>query len=158
MKRKFCCNPPQLRRATSMRAYLLGLFSLCLVTCAPCAASSDAPQWMHAQASAALPAYDDKTDAVLLYSETRVTVIAADKIRTSVREAYKILRPNGRHHGTVSVYFNPQRKIKSFHGWCIPAQGKDYEVKEKDAVERSLGPGFELVDDVKYKVLTIPAP
>jgi len=74
-----------------------------------------------------------------------------------VREAYKILRPNGRWHGTALVSFNPQRKIKSLHGWCIPAQGKDYEVKDKDAVERSLGPGYELVSDVRYKVLTIPA-
>ena len=113
---------------------------------------------MHAQVNAPLPAYDEKTDAVLLYSETNVTVISTDKIKTTVREAYKILRPNGREHGTVAVYFNPQRKIKSLHGWCIPAQGKDYEVKDKDAVDHSLSGGGELVDDVKFRVLTIPAP
>ncbi len=93
----------------------------------------------------------------MLYSETNVTVLSTDKIRTQVREAYKILRPNGREHGIVAVPFNPQRKIKSLHGWCIPAQGKDYEVKEKDAVDRSLSGGGELVDDVKYRVLQIPA-
>ena len=87
-----------------------------------------------------------------------MTVISADKIKTQVREAYKILRPNGRHHGTVHVYFNPQRKIKSLHGWCIPAQGKDYEIKDKDAIDVSLEGGGELVDDVKYRVLQIPAP
>ena len=93
---------------------------------------------MHALVNAPLPAYDEKTDAVLLYSETNVTVISTDKIRTQVREAYKILRPGGRHRGTVGVDFNPHRKIKSLHGWCIPAQGKDYEVKEKDAIESVL--------------------
>jgi len=76
-----------------------------------------------------------------------------------VREAYKILRPNGRHHGTLGVYFNPQRKIRTLHGWCIPAQGKDYEVKDKDGVEMSSSAdGGELISDVKYKVLHIPAP
>ena len=114
---------------------------------------------MHALVNAPLPTYDEKTDAVLLYSETNVTVISTDKIRTQVREAYKILRPNGRGHGTVSVYSNPQRKVKALHGWCIPAQGKDFEVKDKDAIEAAPGiNGGELISDVKYKILRIPAP
>src|ERR1700678_1550607 len=106
----------------------------CLLLYAP-ESFADAPAWMHALVNTPLPAYDEKTDAVLLYSETNVTVVSADKIRTQVREAYKILRPNGREHGMVLVYFNPQRRVKSIHGWCIPSQGKDYEVKDKDAVE-----------------------
>jgi len=115
---------------------------------------------MHALVNAPLPAYDEKTDAVLLYSETNVTVVSTDKIKTQVREAYKILRPNGRGHGTVLVRVNPHRKVKSLHGWCIPAQGKDYEVKDKDAIEVSPPSieGAELISDVKYKVLHIPAP
>jgi transglutaminase-like putative cysteine protease len=58
----------------------------------------------------------------------------------------------------VFVHFNPQRKVQSLHGWCIPAQGKDYEVKDKDAIEVSPNTeGAELISDVKYKVLRIPA-
>lgn len=163
MINKLSCNPPQRPPATSRRALLIPwtaivLFAGALFPGVPRALAADAPQWMHAQVNAPLPAYDEKTDAVLLYSETNVTVISTDKIKTTVREAYKILRPNGREHGTVAVYFNPQRKIKSLHGWCIPAQGKDYEVKDKDAVDHSLSGGGELVDDVKFRVLTIPAP
>lgn len=157
MKNRFCCNPLQRPPGTSWRVRLLASATVCLMACAPCAAG-DAPQWMHSLVNRPLPTYDEKTDAVLLYSETNVTVISADKIKTQVREAYKILRPNGRHHGTVHVYFNPQRKIKSLHGWCIPAQGKDYEIKDKDAIDVSLEGGGELVDDVKYRVLQIPAP
>jgi hypothetical protein len=131
----------------------------CIFVFVPRAAGGDAPQWMHALVNQPLPAYDEKTNAVLLYSETSVTVVSTDKIRTQVREAYKILRPNGRHHGTVSVNFNPQKKIKSLHGWCIPAQGKDYEVKDKDALEVSSNTaGGELISDAKYKILHIPAP
>ncbi|MGB7599779.1 MAG: DUF3857 and transglutaminase domain-containing protein [Candidatus Sulfotelmatobacter sp.] len=134
--------------------------ALSFLLCPPHAlASGDAPQWMHALVNAPLPTYDEKTDAVLLYSEINVTVISTDKIRTQVREAYKILRPNGRAHGTVSVYFNPQRKVRTLHGWCIPAQGKDFEVKDRDAIEAAPGiDGGELISDVKYKMLRIPAP
>ncbi len=133
-----------------------------ILTLAPhIALAGDAPQWMHALVSAPLPTYDEKTDAVLLYSETNVTVVSADKIKTQVREAYKILRPAGREHGTVFVPFQiPAQKVTSLHGWCIPAQGKDYEVKDKDSMEISppMIQGIELVDDLKAKVLRIPAP
>jgi Domain of Unknown Function with PDB structure (DUF3857)/Transglutaminase-like superfamily len=121
--------------------------------------SSDAPQWMHAVANAPLPAYDDRTDAVLLYSETNVTVVSADKIKTVERRAYKILKPTGRERGIVSASLNANRKINSMHGWCIPAQGKDYEVKDKESVEVSAPnvPGAELISDVKVRMLQIPA-
>jgi hypothetical protein len=139
------------------RPFLLGVVT-CILASVPQARAGDAPQWMRSLVNAPLPAYDEKTDAVLLYTETNVTVISADKIKTQVREVYKILRPQGRDRGVVLVYFNPERKIKGLHGWCIPAQGKDYEVKEKDAVEISPDTdGGELISDTKYKVLRIPA-
>ena len=122
-------------------------------------AGSAAPDWMRALVNVPLPPYDDKTDAVLLFSQRDVTVVSADKIRTHVREAYKILRPGGRERGTVAVHFNPERKVKSIHGWCIPAQGKDFEVKDKDAIEVSPNTGGgELISDVKFEMLHIPAP
>jgi hypothetical protein len=160
MKNKFCCKRVRHPRVTELSVLILSLgIAVCILAFVPRAmAGGDAPQWMHALVSAPLPSYDEKTDAVLLYSETNVTVLSADKVKTNVREAYKILRPNGREHGTVGVSFNPQRKIKSLHGWCIPAQGKDYEAKDKDAVDKSFSGGGILVDDVKYRILEIPAP
>jgi hypothetical protein len=143
------------RRALLVFAWI----TICIGTSLPRAqAGGDAPSWMHALVGVSLPTYDEKTDAVLLYSETNVVVVSGDKVRTHVREAYKILRPEGREHGTVDVHFNPGRKITSLHGWCIPAQGKDFEVKDKDAIEVSATQGFEVFSDVKYKMLRIPAP
>lgn len=126
---------------------------------APQALAGDAPAWMHALVSAPLPAHDEKTDAVLLYSERTVAVQSADKIKITVREAYKILRPGGREYGTVAVSYNSHLKITGMRGWCIPAQGKDYEVKDKETIEISLPKvdGSELVSDVKDKLLRIPA-
>jgi len=114
---------------------------------------------MHALVNVPLPAHDEKTDVVLLYSERIVTVQSADKIKITVREAYKILRPSGREYGTLAVSYNSHSKITGMRGWCIPAQGKDYEVKDKEAMEISLPKidGSELVSDVKDKLLRIPA-
>jgi hypothetical protein len=130
-----------------------------VLTYARPAVAGSAPPWLAAVAGAPLPAHDDKTDAVLLYSEENLTVVSTDRVKRSVRKAYKILRPGGREYGEVAVSFNSHRKITSLHGWCIPAQGKDYEVKDKDALEISLHKveGSELVSDVKAKLLRIPA-
>jgi hypothetical protein len=138
------------------RHFFLWLMA-CIVAFAPQAVAGDAPSWMRALVNAPLPSYDEKTDAVLLYSEISVTVISADKIKTQVREAYKILRPAGRQHGTVKVPFDALSKIDSLRGWCIPAQGKDYEVKEKDAIETAFMQDFVLASDTRVKILTIPA-
>ena len=139
---------------------LLGAAAGLLVFVPLALAGGDAPQWMHALANAPLPAHDEKTDAVLLYSEKNITVLSAGKIKKTVHVAYKILRPGGRDYGIVAVSFNLHQKITSLHGWCIPAQGKDYEVKDKEAVEVSVPKieGSELVTDVKAKLLRIPAP
>jgi hypothetical protein len=161
MKNKSCCNQsgpvPAIKRRT--RPVLFWVIT-CILTFVPhLAASGDAPSWMHGLVSAPLPAHDDKTDAVLLYSETNVNVVSADKIKTVVRKAYKILRPGGRDYGTVFVFLNSNRRVSNLHGWSIPAQGKDYEVKDKDGAEVALPKveGSELISDVKVKVLQIPA-
>ncbi len=162
MNNKSSCNPAAPAPVINLRR--LG-FLLCVVLCViavsrPAQAGGDAPAWMHTAASAPLPPHDEKTDAVLLFSETAVNVQSVDKIKTHVRKVYKILRPSGRDYGMAAVSFNPHRKINGLHGWCIPAQGKDYEVKDKEAVEVALPKiaGSELISDVKEKLLQIPAP
>src|SRR5580692_8831144 len=133
MNSKWYCNPAVRRRGIRLliATRLLGVLAsgmVCLVSSAR--AASDAPGWMHALVNAPLPAYDPQTDAVLLYSEKTVTVVSADKIRTTVRQAYKILRKAGHDYGLVVVSFNAHEKITGIRGWCIPTQGKDYEVKD----------------------------
>jgi Domain of Unknown Function with PDB structure (DUF3857)/Transglutaminase-like superfamily len=121
--------------------------------------AGDAPQWMHALVSAPLPEHDEKTNAVLLLAEDTFTVQGNGKMKRIERRVYKILRPDGRKYGTAYANFDSETKINSMHGWCIPAQGKDYEVKEKEAMETALFGvrDGELVSDLKTKVLAIPA-
>src|ERR1700722_6100897 len=119
--------PVTKRRALRRALPVLFCSVIWVVGIVPRAAAGDAPQWMRSLTGVTLPSYDEKTNAVLLYSDTNVTVLSADKIKTHVREVYKILRPEGRERGVVGVHFNPGRKITSLRGWCIQAKGKDYE-------------------------------
>lgn len=161
MKNRFFCSR-QVRQPTidPRASFFAAAILICLLSwCVP-ARAGDAPQWMHAVANAQLPAHDEKTDAVLLYSETNVNVISVDKIKTVQRRAYKILRPEGREYGIALVSFrSPGEKVNNLRGWCIPAQSKDYEVKDKEAIEASLPKveGSELINDVRVKLLRIPA-
>lgn len=137
----------------------IALWLILGMTGAQSAAAGDAPPWMHAQLSAALPVHDEKTSAIVLYSATTLTVGADGRLKRLYREAVRILRPDGEARGTVRVYFDAQSRITNLHGWCIPASGKDYEVKEKDAVESAVFgvEGGELVSDLRTKTLRIPA-
>jgi hypothetical protein len=121
--------------------------------------AGDAPAWMHAVVNAQLPAHDEKTDAVSLYSEDITIVVSESKIKMIERRAYKILRPGGRVYGVARAYTDSNRKITAMRAWCIPAQGKDYEVRDKEAVEESIGgvEYSELISDLKEKRLRIPA-
>jgi hypothetical protein len=114
---------------------------------------------MRAQVNAPVPVHDEKAKAVLMYSETLVTVLSEDEVRVRERRAYKILRPEGHEHGIVGQWFTPHKKITAMKAWCIPASGKDFEVKEKEAVDVAYMDvdGGELVSDLKVRLMKIPA-
>jgi hypothetical protein len=159
MTNRLSYNQAQPQQVSSATAVALLAAFLFLAGVVPSANAGDAPSWLHALVNAPLPAHDEKTDAVLLYSEDIVTIVSADKVKEHVRAAYKILRPGGREYGVVGVPFNPHKKVTSLHGWSIPQQGGDFEVKDKDAVEVSPRgiENSELMTDIKYRLLEIPA-
>lgn len=162
MKSKSFCSPhPQLQATKTVprNGWAAVLLAIWAVGAPGPARANDAPPWMHALVNATLPAHDEKTDAVVLYSEEILSVQGNGKIKRTERRAFKILRPDGRKYGRVFANFDSETKISSIHGWCIPAQGRDYEVKDKDAMETALFGvrDGELMTDLKTKVLTIPA-
>ena len=161
MSSKSFCSPERRRRATRMRrvAPFIFLWMIGGLAGALLAYAGDAPAWMHALVTVALPAHDEKTDAVLLYAEDILNVQGNGKIKSINRRAYKILRPTGREYGVISASYDAETKITGIRGWCIPAQGKDYEVKDKDVVETALRgvENGELATDLRTKLLRIPA-
>ena len=144
-----------------MRKIKLGVFFTlaCVVAGWQPASAGDAPGWMHALVNAPLPAHDERTDAVLLYAEDILNVQGSGKIKSISRRAYKILRPDGREYGVIHASYDGETKITGIRGWCIPSQGKDYEVKDKEVVETGLlgVENGELLTDLRTKHLRIPA-
>src|SRR5215470_11638385 len=106
MRSRLYCSRAAQRQAIEMKNQTIAS-AILLVTSAvlPVCASADAPAWMHNLVNAPVPAHDEKTDAAVMYSEEIVTVQSMDKVKRTVRKAYKILRPNGREHGLVLVTF-----------------------------------------------------
>ena len=163
---KLCFSPSAVRRASRRNPRLelglpaIGVLAVWLGVCCPTLArGGDAPAWMHAAAAAPLPPHDEKADAVTVYSEDVTMVQSEGKIRSVERRAYKILRPSGREYGVAHAEFDSNRKIVGMKAWCIPAEGKDYEVKDKEALDVSLAgvESSELISDVKDRILKIPA-
>ncbi len=148
-------------RRTDLRSAIRLVPSL-LLGCAALAGQAradSAPQWLHALAAAPVPEHDDKTNALQLIGETTITVRADGRIRRLERAAFRILRPEGQDRGRLVVPFDDQSKILDMHAWSIPTSGKDFAIKERDAIESAL-PGIangELVSDVRAKLLLIPA-
>jgi len=138
---------------------LSGVVAACAWIHVPATWAASAPVWMRAQLSAPVPAHDDETDAVVLYSETELTVQPPGKMKRLERRVYKILRTDGEHYGVVLADFSPQTRVTAMRGWSIPAQGKDFEVKDRDIIETAITnvEGGELISDVRRKVMRIPA-
>jgi transglutaminase-like putative cysteine protease len=133
--------------------FLSGMFA------PPTARGGDAPAWMKVLVRVPVPEHDPKTDAVLLYAEDVLSVQAGGKLKRTTRRVYRILRVSGKEYGKAVAFFDAESKVQDMHGWCIPTDGKSYEVKKGDAIETSL-PGVangELVSDLRALVLRIPA-
>jgi len=141
---------------SGLKRAAIALFAM---TWMPAAGAVTAPDWMRAQVSAPLPAHDDETDAVLLYSDVQLTVLGPGKMSRIERYAYRILRRDGEAYGKVTADYSPMNRIIALRAWSIPAEGKDYEVRQKDIVETGITDvdGGELVSDVRRKILLIPA-
>jgi hypothetical protein len=153
MNNRRSCSRRTPRSRTKLLAILFGATALWL---AP-GVRAGAPDWLKEAARQVLPAYPKDTVAVVLFSEEIVTVKGSGEIETTYRCAYKILRPEGRGYGIVRIYFlDKETRLTYLKAWSIPADGKEYEVKEKDAVETQPF-DYELYSDIHFKGLEIPA-
>ena len=121
-------------------------------------ANASPPDWMRALVNSSLPAYDEETSAVLLYSETVLTVRDYGRVVRLDRKAFKILRDDGADVAIVRLGFSGDSPILSLRGWSIPATGRPSEVRLKDAAESGLTDiaAGQFVTDYKEKLLRLP--
>jgi uncharacterized protein DUF3857/transglutaminase superfamily protein len=156
MNNKSCLR---IRLTKKVRIRNLAAFAALAVTALvwPAPAHADVPAWMRSAASNPLPKYSAETNAVLLYDETTIAVKDAGEVHSIHRRVYRILRPSGRDRGVLVVSFDKDTKLLSMKAWSLPAGGgKEYEVKEKDAVETQYSDDA-FFSDTRQKILRIPA-
>ncbi len=134
------------------------LATLLLAMAAPVALAMTPPPWVQAQINTALPEHKPSTPAVLLYSETGLTVLPNGKIRQLERRVIKILRQEGMSYSIIRAVSTTEARVNSMHGWNIPADGKPAEVDDRQAVESAVigVDQSNLAADVRTKLLRIP--
>lgn len=150
MKRKWLWSGSRKRLRGIRPGILLVLMALGITPL-----SAAIPDWLRAASRTTLPKYPDDTNAVLLLSEQVTTVNGGGDVKTAFRQAYKILRSEGRSFRTAAVHFDSETRLTYLKGWGISPQGVEQEVKEKDAVETALSAGT-LYEDTRRKVLAVP--
>src|SRR5438270_1167517 len=121
----------------------------------PPSANAGVPDWLRSLAQQPAKTYADDANAVVLLDDQDTIVKDNGEIVTHERIAYRILRPEGKSYAGHPVYFDTETKINSFRGWSITAKGLEYEAKEKDGFERSLGSQQEFAD-TREKVIVLP--
>src|SRR5438067_5695247 len=113
------------------------------------------PDWLRAAAATPAGSYESGVAAVVLLDETITNVKDNGEITTLHRRAYRILNPQGRSYGALAVAFDKNTRISGVAGWSISAQGRDLELKSKDAIETNYSVE-NLYDDTRRLVLGIP--
>ncbi|MGH8258430.1 MAG: DUF3857 domain-containing transglutaminase family protein [Steroidobacteraceae bacterium] len=163
----WCCLPrlsrragdaPGMLRAGMMLRVLLGAGALWVLG-GGSAMAAKAPDWMRAHVADPSPDHDPDAGAVLLADDITLTVEPNGRIHELERRVLRILRPNGVRRATGLVEFNTSatREV-SLEGWCIPPEGKEYSVRDRDAEVTALPDVLngELMGDERAKVLRVP--
>ena len=143
-------------RSALTRNAAIAIAVACIAT--PAFAFKDSvPDWLREAAKGPLPAYSSTTNAVVLLSDTTYTINAKGEAVEHVREAIRILRPQGRRYAALGVNFQGKTKISDFHIWSIGADGHEYSLKDSDMLEAGTSAGFELYSDGRIRGANAPA-
>jgi Domain of Unknown Function with PDB structure (DUF3857)/Transglutaminase-like superfamily len=120
------------------------------------ASSVNVPEWVRQLASAPLGTYLPETKAVVLLDQTDYTVSASAEYVEHSRHVVKILRPEGRDEGELAVHLRQGEKVNFVHAWTLDSSGHQYELKDKDFIEKSFS-SYELYSDIHYLTANAPA-
>ena len=129
---------------------------LCLsLFCTVPAKADSAPDWFRQLAHAPLPKYPDEAEGVVVLDDETLTVKENGDMYVNHRRVLKILRPAGKELAIFYAHFDKETRLDSIHGWSIAANGQEYELKDKDAVERSPW-DYAMYMDTRIKTMKLP--
>ena len=139
-----------------INALLIAGLCFLMLASSPAIAGDSAPDWLRQLAHAPLGNYPEEAAGVVLLDDETLTVKDNGEMYTNVRRAVKILRPTGKDLGIFRAWFDKDSKVESIHAWSISAAGKEYELKDKDAVESSPFDEAMYLDE-RVKIMKLPA-
>jgi Domain of Unknown Function with PDB structure (DUF3857) len=113
------------------------------------------PDWVREAAATKLGQFPPETNAVILLDQTDYTVTAPGEFVEHSRSVLKILRPDGRRYGNPAVSFRKSEKVQSLHAWSIDSTGNEYELKDKDFIEKGAW-GYFLYSDFMQRSAQAP--
>ena len=127
---------------------------LLLLATAPASAGAHVPDWVKQAAAQPMPRLEPRTNAVILMREDTLNVAQDGKITRLHREVRKILSPRGHDAADTRVYFDSQSKVNYLRAWTLTADGREFELKDKDVVEGSQWETFVLYSDERFKFVS----
>ncbi len=135
------------------------LISLIAVVCGPFArVMARTPDWVLNHTSAALPVVDAQMGAVLLYSDTQVSVEPDGTLRRVVRNVYRVLSQRFASESPASAIVSPRSRVINMHAWSIAPNGDSEAVSQSSAIESALPVADgALFNDLRLKLLRNPA-
>ena len=137
------------------KAFLLAILLPSLCTGA-FGGRANLPDWFRAAAARQLGTFPPETKAVVLLDETDYTITGPGEFTEHSRSVIKILRPDGRNYGNPSLSYRKDEKVQFLHAWSIDPAGHEFELKDKDFMERGEFMGFELYSDFMARSAKAP--
>lgn len=114
------------------------------------------PQWALDAAQTPTPANAGDASRVILYDEYVETIDAQGRATEREREAVRILKPQAREEG-CGVSYDVDEKVNYFRAWTITADGKQFQAKDTDFVERGDTGDRIMLSTRKFRVVRPPA-
>src|SRR4030088_2666294 len=114
------------------------------------------PDGVRTAAAGKLPTYDAETNAVVLLDVYQDTITNPTEYLEHYRRVVKILRPEGRSQAEFGLHLEAHETLASVHCWSISPSGKEYELKDKDLLEREVPFGFDQYNDLRMRTATCP--
>jgi Domain of Unknown Function with PDB structure (DUF3857)/Transglutaminase-like superfamily len=147
-------------RAEQVRKTFLPIsaVSLLLISALPAFASKPdtVPDWVRTAAQQKLPPYPPNTNAVVLLEDTTYTVAPDGSATEHFRSVVKILRPQGRDEGRITLPYDKDTKILSMHVWSIGPDGHEFAVKDSDQIEFGYPGQGNFFMDLKVRAAEAP--
>jgi hypothetical protein len=122
-----------------LQRILFCISALAMMSGLASAKGDEVPGWLKQAASANLPAYDKKVNAVVLHDEARKTVDEEGRITTVTYHAVRILTREGRGEAIArAVYNTDSEKVKEMRAWLMRPGGEVKNYGKKETIDIAL--------------------